>query len=127
MSTATNTERNPAEVVERYLAAVVSHDWDALGACVAPDVVRIGPFGDTYRGRADYVAFLAGLMPGLAGYAMRVDRIVAAGPVVSVELTETVSMDGAPTDTAESLLFDVGEGGEINRIAIYIRQPVPTR
>jgi limonene-1,2-epoxide hydrolase len=120
------TGSDPAAVVERYLSAVVEHDWDTLGGCVAPDVVRVGPFGDTYEGRADYIAFLADLMPRLAGYAMRVDRVLATGGVVSVELTETVTMDGSTTDTAESLVFDVGDDGAITRIAIYIRRPAPT-
>jgi hypothetical protein len=120
------TTNGVAATVTRYLDAVVAHDWPTLGTTVSADVVRIGPFGDVYRGREAYVAFLADLMPRLEGYAMRVDRVLEVGSVACVELTETVTMDGTPTDTAESLVFDLDGSGAIARIAIYIRQPAPT-
>ena len=81
-------------VVERYLAALVAHDWGATEACLAPDVVRIGPFGDTYTPRAAYLDFLRDLMPKLPGYSMEVHRVVGDGPVVVAELSETVEFDG---------------------------------
>jgi ketosteroid isomerase-like protein len=46
-----------ADIVERYLDAIVSHDWDVVAECVADDIVRVGPFGDRYDGRDDYLAF----------------------------------------------------------------------
>ena len=46
-------------VVDSYLDAIVSHDWDALRSAVAPDIVRVGPFGDTYVGRDAYVEFIS--------------------------------------------------------------------
>ena len=45
-------------IVERYLTAVAGQDWETLAACVAPDVRRVGPFGDVYEGREEYVAYL---------------------------------------------------------------------
>ena len=111
-----------AEVVVRYLDRLVAHDWSAVSACLAEDVVRVGPFGDTYTGRDPYVAFLSQLMPALPGYAMRVDRVVSAGPVAVAELTETVEIDGSPLDTPESLVFDLDDGGRITHIAIYIQR-----
>ena len=68
-----------ASVVERYLRAVVDHDWSALADCLADDVVRVGPFGDTYTPKGPYVAFLEELMPSLEAYSMKVERIVDAG------------------------------------------------
>lgn len=109
-------------VVERYLRAVVEHDWEGLAACLDEEVVRIGPFGDTYTPRGPYVEFLAGLMPTLPGYAMDVERVVYAGPVAVAQLTETVTVDGAPLETPESLVFDLADDGRIARIAIYIQR-----
>jgi len=106
-----------AGVVERFLDRMVAHDWDGMAACVADDVERVGPFGDVYRGRADYVAFISGLLPTLGGYAMKVDRVVEAGRVAVAELTETV--DGV--DTPEALVFDLDDEGLIARIGIYIQ------
>jgi hypothetical protein len=98
---------------------MVAHDWDAMADCLRDDVERVGPFGDTYRGKAAYVAFISDLMPQLGGYAMKVDRVVYAGEVAVAELTETV--DG--TDTPEALVFDLDAEGRIARICIYIQRP----
>jgi hypothetical protein len=106
-------------VVERFLDRMVAHDWDAMAACVTDDVLRVGPFCDEYRGKSEYVAFISELMPQLGGYAMKVDRVVYAGPVAVAELTESV--DG--TDTPESLIFDLADDGRIARISIYIQRP----
>jgi hypothetical protein len=121
------------DLVERYLERLVSLDWAAVSACLADDVVRIGPFADVYVGREAYVAFLSDLMPSLRGYSMRVDRILAtaasggsdgsrAGATVLVELTETVEMEGVPLDTAEALVFEVDGDLRITRLAIYIQR-----
>ena len=40
--------KDAGTVVERYLERLVAHDWEAMAACLAEDVVRVGPFGDTY-------------------------------------------------------------------------------
>jgi len=111
-----------AGIVERYLEAVVGHDWASLESCLAEDVVRVGPFGDTYTPRGPYVAFLSGLMPSLPGYAMRVDRVTYAGSRAFAELTETVEVDGAPLETPEALVFDLDDDGRIARIGIYIQR-----
>ena len=110
-------------VVERYLAAIVAHDWDALRDCIADDVERIGPFGDTYNGRDAYAAVLAGLMPTLVDYSMDVHRVVQAGPVAVAELTETMTWDGKRVATPEALVVDLDPDGRIRRINIYIQRP----
>ena len=112
-------------VVLRYLHAVAACDWDMAEQCLAGDVMRIGPFGDTYQGRETYLDFLRPLMPSLAGYRMEIHRVIeASGPVV-VELTETVSIDGVPIVTAESLTFDLDADDLIVKISIYIQQKPP--
>ncbi|HEY3096429.1 MAG TPA: nuclear transport factor 2 family protein [Acidimicrobiia bacterium] len=114
-------------VVERYLDAIIDHDWDALAACLADDgFVRVGPWGDEYAGKAEYVAFIADLMPKLPGYEMRVDRVTYSGDerVAVVELSETVEVDGQPRRTPEGLVFDLDgdrENGRIRRIQVFIQ------
>src|SRR5438874_12772673 len=100
---------------------MVAHDWDGMAACVADDIERVAPFGEVYRGKADYVAFIAGLLPTLVGYAMKVDRVVEAGSVAFVELTEPV--DGV--DTPEAPVFDLDDDGLIARLGIAIRHGAP--
>ena len=112
-----------AALVARYLERLVAHDWAALEALLAEDVVRIGPYGDTFTGRDGYVAYLSGLMPTLPGYGMEVHRVLNAGAngkTVVAELTETVEIDGAPLHTAEALVFDFDDAGHIARIGVFI-------
>jgi SnoaL-like protein len=113
-------------VVERFLSAMVDHDWDAMGACVTDDVRRVGPFGDAYAGKRAYVAFIAGLLPTLADYRMDVDRVtyVEGKGLAFAELSETVALDGKAVRTPEVLVFGLtgaAEGGLIRTIDIYIQ------
>jgi ketosteroid isomerase-like protein len=109
-------------IVERYLDAVTGHDWDALRACLADDVVRVGPFNDDYRGRDAYVGFLSALMPTLPDYAMEIRRVTYAddGALAFAELAEMV----AGTRTDESLVFEL-TGDRIARIDIFIKTQAP--
>ena len=114
-----------AGVVERYLNAIIGHDWAAFASCLTDDgFERVGPWGDTYRGKADYVAFIADLMPRLPGYEMRVDRVTYSADerVAVVELTETVEVDSQPHATPEALVFDL-DGDRIRRIQVFIQTP----
>jgi len=114
--------QDAGRVVERYLERLVAHDWDAMAACLAEDVVRVGPFGDTYTPKDAYVAFLSELMPSLPGYSMRLDRVVSSGRTVMVELTEIVEIAGSPLETPEALVFDLDDDDRIAHISIYIQR-----
>lgn len=109
-----------AAPVHAYLDALAQHDWRALAATLAVDVERMGPYGDVYRGRDEYAAFLERTVSALPGYRLEVDRVVAAGPVVLAELSETVDDGDARLRTAEAVVFDVLDG-EITRVAVYLR------
>jgi hypothetical protein len=111
-------------VVEGYLAAVATQDWQALAAAVTEDVIRIGPFGDTYTGREAYVDFLSSLMPTLSGYSMDVARVsyLDRGRRAVAELSETVTVDATPLITPEVLLFDLDADGQVARIEIFTRR-----
>jgi ketosteroid isomerase-like protein len=110
------------EVVERYLKALIAHDWEAFAACLADEVVRVGPFGDTYSPKAPYVDYISKLMPSLQGYAMEIERVIDAGPAVVVELSETVEIGGETIVTPETLVFDLDVDGLIQKIDIYIKR-----
>jgi hypothetical protein len=114
-----------SDAVERYLKAVVEHDWPALADCLTDAVVRVGPFGDTYTLKGPYLDFLEELMPSLKGYSMEVERIIEAGSVVVAELTETVEMGGGVYVTPEALVFDLDSDGLISRVNIFIKSLGP--
>ncbi len=110
-------------VVERYLEAIIAHDWDVFAACLSDGgFERVGPWGDAYRDKAEYVAFISDLMPKLPGYEMRVDRVTYSGDarLAVVELTETVDVDGRRHATPEALVFDL-DGDRIRRIRVFIQ------
>src|SRR4051812_25819429 len=113
-----------AKVVEGYLHAVATQDWHGMRASVRDDVIRIGPFGDTYTGRDAYIEFLAKVMPTLAGYSMDVARVtyVDGGRRAIAELSETVTVDGASLVTREVLLFAPAAAGGIARVEIFPRR-----
>lgn len=114
-------------LIRRYLDGVAGQDWAVVSECLAADVRRVGPFGDVYEGREQYLAFLRRTMPTLAGYRMDVERVLhAADDTAAVaELSETVELDGRSVRTPESLVFDLDDDGRIRHIAIYIQQLAP--
>jgi hypothetical protein len=112
-----------ADTVERYLRAVAAHDWAVVDACIADGIVRVGPYGDRYEGRGEYLEFISELMPKLTGYAMRLDRVTYAGEGRAyAELSETAEVDGKPMVTPEVLVFEVGGDGRIGRVDIFIQR-----
>ena len=114
-------------VVERYLQAIAGHDWDALDACLADEFTRVGPYGDTYSSKPDYLAFISDLMPRLPGYAMEVTRVTYGDGVAYAELAETVTVDGRPRRTPECLTFDLADDGRITRVEVFIQTTPPDR
>lgn len=107
-------------IVARYLDGLARHDWDALAATLAPDVVRMGPYRDEYRGRDDYVAFLRAAVTPLGGYELSIGTVHDAGRTIVVELTETVDDGDARLRTDEAVVFEVGDAG-IARVAVYLQ------
>jgi ketosteroid isomerase-like protein len=109
------------DVVTRYLDAMAAGDWDSLAATLAPDVERIGPYGDDFHGRAAYAAFLAEIIGSLSGYSLVADDLIADGDRVAVQLHETVDDGDARLRTDETVVFDVA-GGLIVKVAVYLRK-----
>lgn len=113
-----------ADIVERYLRAVATQDWDVVDECIADDVVRVGPYRDRYAGREEYLAFIADLMPKLKGYVMKPGRVTYANDTLAyAQLTETVQVDGKPMVTPEVLVFELTDDGRIARVEIFIQTP----
>lgn len=114
-------------IVERYLEALVSRDWGTFASCLCENIVRVGPYRDTYTSKAEYVEFISELLPQLQDYAMEVTRITyaATGTVAFAELTETVTINGTPFQTPECITFDVADDGRIARIEVFIQTTPP--
>jgi ketosteroid isomerase-like protein len=110
------------DIVERYLGAIVAHDWDAVEMTIADDIVRVGPYGDRFDGRADYLTYISATMPKLPGYSMDLHRVTYVdGGRAFAELSETVELDGKPMLTPEVLVFEIDGHGLISRVEIFIQ------
>ncbi len=107
-------------IVERYLEALTSNDWDTLRATLRDDVVRVGPYNDEYRGSDAYVGFLSSLMPTLPGYSMDVHRVTYADGIAFAELAETVGS----LVTEEGIVFEL-DGEKISRVDVFIKTTAP--
>ncbi|MGZ6994694.1 MAG: nuclear transport factor 2 family protein [Acidimicrobiia bacterium] len=113
-------------VVERYLESIRDHEWDALAACLADDFTRVGPYGDTYSSKPEYLAFISDLMPRLPGYSMEITRVTYADGVAFAELSETVEVKDGPLRTPECLTFALTADGLIARVEVFIQTAPPT-
>ena len=113
-------------VIERYLTALVDGDWPTFASCLADEgFTRVGPYGDTYSAKGDYVTFLSDLMPTLAGYEMDVTRVTYADGMAFAELSETVEVDGTPLRTPECLSFELTDDGRIRRVEVFTQSRAP--
>lgn len=107
-------------LVERYLTGLATGDWDGVAATLAPDVVRRGPYDDDVSGRSAYVELLRTTITALSGYTLDVDRTLAAGSTVVVQLAETVDDRAGRRRTEEAVVFDV-DHASISAVTVYLR------
>jgi len=115
-------------VLDRYFEALRSQDWESLDACLSEDVQRIGPYLDVIRGKEAYVEFLAGVIPTLPNYELKVHEVrpLDGGSALAL-LSETLDRDGVRTEFPEALVFYFDDAGLIQRVDIYIKQPPHSR
>jgi ketosteroid isomerase-like protein len=109
-------------VAARFFDRMGHFDWEAMGACVAEDVDRVGPFRDQKSGRADYQQFLAETIEALDGYRLDVQRIWSDGAHVVAQLSETLFWEGRPRRTDEAIVLDIGPDGLIARVEVYLQK-----
>ena len=108
--------------VTRFFDRMAASDWDAMAACVAEDVTRVGPFRDSKSGRDDYRDFLATTIGALDGYVLDVQRIWSDGERAVAQLSETLNVDGRARRTDEAIVLDVGPDGLITRVEVYLQR-----
>jgi len=110
--------------VERFFDHLSARDWDALGQVLAPQVVRIGPFGDRVESRERYLDLLAGVVP--EAYGNDVHRVTYArdGASAFARVTEHLRYPGAPQlDLEEAYSFELDVEGRIVRVEIFAQNP----
>ena len=106
----------------RFFEAMGTFDWNAMAACVATDVVRVGPYRDEKAGRDDYRDFLAATIEALEDYELAVQRIWSDGTRAVAQLSETMTIEGRRRRTDEAIVLDLGPDGLIARVEVYLQR-----
>jgi hypothetical protein len=111
-------------VVEDFLERYNARDWDALAQCFSPSGFhRIGPYGDTIDSSAEYVAFLARVVPTLGeAYQLELVRVIYADRAATAELIEHFEVDGELRKTPEVIVYDLDDNGLIASMHLYVQR-----
>ncbi|WP_371572987.1 nuclear transport factor 2 family protein [Streptomyces sp. NBC_01314] len=109
--------------VEAYLAALNTHDADAVVACVAEDFVNehTSSLGHSRKGRAEYRAALTGFLENFGDLHYMPERLLVDGESAAVPYVMTFRMRSAgdrPVRVRGVFVFTV-VGGLITRRTDY--------
>ncbi|HZP28122.1 MAG TPA: nuclear transport factor 2 family protein [Acidimicrobiia bacterium] len=116
------TPADALDAVTRFFDRMRAFDWDSMAACLADDVVRVGPYRDIKNGRDEYRDFLAETIEAIDDYRQDVQRIWADGARAVAQLSETMNVDGRPRRTDEAIVLDLGPDGLIHRVEVYLQR-----
>jgi predicted SnoaL-like aldol condensation-catalyzing enzyme len=112
--------------VDRYFAAMERHDWEELRSCLSDSFSRVGPYEDHAWGTPDdYVAFLRGLLPTLNGQRVVITEMVEEGPLVHVNVTETIDVEGSPHTVRVAGTFRLDQNDRIEHVEVFVRRLPP--
>jgi hypothetical protein len=119
-----NAEERYMPVVEDFLERYNAKDWDALARCFSPTGFhRVGPFGDTIDSSAEYVSFLARIVPTLGEtYELELVRVIYCDRVATAELIERFEVDGELRTTPEVIVYDLDADGLITSMHLYVQR-----
>ena len=107
-------------VIERLFERLIAGDWTGYGALLAPDVERIGPWGDRTVGRESLVKMMA----DVPGTTWDVHRIVYADDGQSAFARVTaVPARGGLSQFEETLAFMVDDEGLVSLIEVFWQTP----
>ena len=111
-------------VVEDFLERYNAREWDALARCFSPTGFhRIGPYGDTIDSSAEYVAFLARVVPTLGeSYRLELVRVISCDRSATAELVEHFEVDGELRKTPEVIVYDFDADGLITSMHLYVQR-----
>jgi ketosteroid isomerase-like protein len=87
---------NPTEVFHRWLAAINSHDVDALTALMAPDHMFVDSLGNRVNGARSMEAGWRSYFATVPDYWIRVDHFMTEGDTILAAGEAGGSIDGEP-------------------------------
>jgi Domain of unknown function (DUF4440) len=114
-------------VVEDWLNAYNARDFAAVAACLSKDdFERVGPYMDVIADSAEYVAFLARVVPTLGDeYRLVPEKVVYApeDQMAFAQVVEHYRHEGEVRDTPEIIVFGLGQDGLVHRMRLYLQRP----
>jgi ketosteroid isomerase-like protein len=110
-------------IIERFFGHLSARDWASLGGVLAPEVERIGPFGDRVSGRDHYLAMLKEAVP--ADYRNDVHRVTYSADrrAAFARVTEHLGYPGHTLHLEEAYAFELDGGGWVRRIEVFWQTP----
>jgi hypothetical protein len=117
------------DVVARFWRGIDTHDWDLVASTLADDFVRIGMRDneeDISRGKATYMAFVAGVVGRMEHHDLRTDRIFysADGRTAVAETVETIRPPGEPVVVMRfANVMELDDDGLICSLDIFWKTP----
>jgi ketosteroid isomerase-like protein len=109
--------------VERFFEHLSARDWESLRGELAPEVERIGPFGDRVAGRDRYLAMLEAAVPADYRNDVHLVTYAADGRAAFARVTEHL---GYPTQTLhleEAYALGLDGEGRVSRIEVFWQTP----
>jgi SnoaL-like domain len=116
-------------VIEQFFDRLVAGDWIGLGALLAPDMERIGPWGDQMVGRDRYVEMMATSNPtsttgDKTGTTWEVHRIAYGRDGHSGFARVTAHPSQGPiSEFEETLAFQMDDRGLVSIIEVFWQTP----
>ena len=112
--------------IDRYFAAMDRHDWAQLRGCLSDSFSRVGPYDEHAWGDPDdYVTFLRDLLPTLKGQKVEITEVIEEGPMVHVNVTETIEVEGSPHAVRVAGTFRLDPDDLIECIEVFVRRLPP--
>jgi hypothetical protein len=114
-------------VIEHFFDRLVAGDWTGLSALMAPEMERIGPWGDRMTGRDRYVEMMAASNPtgsDATTATWDVHRIAYASDGHSGFARVTAHPGQGPLSTfEETLAFVMDDQGLVSLIEVFWQTP----
>ncbi|HUE09234.1 MAG TPA: nuclear transport factor 2 family protein [Acidimicrobiales bacterium] len=109
--------------VERFFEHLSARDWASLSGVLAPEVERVGPFGDRVSGRDRYLAMLEEAVPAVYRNDVHLVTYAADRRAAFARLTEHLGYPDQTLHLEEAYAFELDAGGLVRRIEVFWQTP----
>lgn len=109
--------------VEEFFEHLTARDWKSFRQVLAPEVERVGPFGDRVAGRDRYIALLEEAVPADYRNDVRVVTYAADKRSAFARVTEHLGYPSGMLHYQEAYVFGLDDEGRVNRIEIFWQTP----